>query len=80
MAVGPRVLSDRSGDLDIAVIGQLLTADFALGDEFEPGPVKMVGFEAPFRRGGPAEAEFGSLRIRTLPSWSPTPIPSSDSF
>jgi hypothetical protein len=25
---------------------------FALGDEFEPGPVTRIGFGAAFRRGG----------------------------
>jgi hypothetical protein len=38
-------------DLDIAVVGQLPPPKFPLGDEFEPGSVKMVGFEAPFGRG-----------------------------
>jgi hypothetical protein len=41
-----------TGDLDIAIIGQLPPPKFALGEEFEPGPVKVVGFEAAFRRGG----------------------------
>jgi len=39
-----------SRDLDIAVIGLLLPANLALGDEFEPGPMKMIGFKAAFRR------------------------------
>jgi len=41
-----------TGDLDIAVVGQQPPPKFALGDEVEPGPMKMVGFEAAFRRGG----------------------------
>jgi hypothetical protein len=41
-----------TGNLDIAINGQLPPPKFALGDEFEPGSVEMVGFEAPFRRGG----------------------------
>lgn len=40
------------GDLDIAVIGQQLPANLPLGDEFQPGPMKMIGFEASFRRRG----------------------------
>jgi hypothetical protein len=38
-----------AGDLDVAVIGQLPVADLPLGDEFEPRPMKMVGFQTPFR-------------------------------
>jgi hypothetical protein len=41
-----------TGDLDIAVIGQLPTANLPLGDQFEPGSVKTVGFKAAFGRGG----------------------------
>jgi hypothetical protein len=36
-------------DLDVAVIGQLRAMHLPLGNDFEPGPVKMVGFQAPFR-------------------------------
>jgi hypothetical protein len=39
-----------TGNLDIAVIGQLPTTDFPFGDEFKPGPVKVVRFKAPLRR------------------------------
>jgi hypothetical protein len=39
-----------AGDLDIAVVSQLAATDLPLGDEFEPGPVEMIGFEAAFRR------------------------------
>jgi hypothetical protein len=42
-----------TGDLNIAVVGQLPSPNLPLGDKFEPGPVKMVSFEAPFRRWGP---------------------------
>jgi len=35
-----------TGDLDIAIIGQLPVANLPLGDQFKPGPVKVVGFEA----------------------------------
>jgi hypothetical protein len=38
------------GDLDIAVLGQLPPPKFALSDEFKPGSVEMVGFEAAFGR------------------------------
>ena len=37
-------------DLDIAVVRQLPAANLPLGDDFEPCPVKVIGFEAPFRR------------------------------
>jgi hypothetical protein len=36
-------------DLDIAVVRQLPAANLPLGDDFEPCPVKVIGFEAPFR-------------------------------
>jgi hypothetical protein len=39
-----------TGNLDIAVIGQLPTTDFPFGDELKLGPMEMVGFEASFRR------------------------------
>src|SRR5215469_12699620 len=41
-----------TGDLDIAIVGQLPPSNLPLCDEFESGPVKMVGFEASFGRGG----------------------------
>ena len=39
-----------TGDLDIAVVSQLPPPKFPLSDKFEPGAVKMVGFQAAFRR------------------------------
>jgi hypothetical protein len=39
-----------TGDLDIAVLGQLPSTDLPFGDQFEPRPVKVVRFEAAFRR------------------------------
>jgi hypothetical protein len=39
-----------TGDLDIAVVGQLPSTDLPFGDQFEPRPVKVVRFEAAFRR------------------------------
>src|SRR5436309_12661106 len=39
-----------TGDLDIAVVGQLPSTNLPLGDQFEPRPVKVVRFEAAFRR------------------------------
>jgi hypothetical protein len=41
-----------AGDLDIAIVRKLAATNFPLGDQFEPSPVKVVGFEAAFRRGG----------------------------
>jgi hypothetical protein len=40
----PQVMT---GDLDIAAVGQLPPSKLALGDEFEPGSMKMVGFQTP---------------------------------
>jgi hypothetical protein len=34
-------------NFDIAIVGQLPAAQLAFGYQFEPGPLKMVGFEAP---------------------------------
>jgi hypothetical protein len=39
-----------TGDLDIAVVGQLPSTNLPFGDQFEPRPVKVVRFEAAFRR------------------------------
>jgi hypothetical protein len=41
-----------ASDLDVPIVGQMPTPNFSLGDEFEPGAVQVVGFEAPFRRAG----------------------------
>jgi hypothetical protein len=38
-----------TGDLDISIVGQSPPPNLPLGDEFKPGPVKMVGFKAAFR-------------------------------
>ena len=51
-AQGFPALSDRAPDLDIAVVGQLTATNLPFCNEFEPSPMKMVGFEASFRRGG----------------------------
>jgi hypothetical protein len=45
-------------DFDVAIVGQLPATDLPLGDEFEPGPVKMVGFEATLRRRGLVEQDL----------------------
>jgi hypothetical protein len=50
-APGLPVPAIASGDLDVAVVGQLPAANLPLGNEFEPGPVQVEPFEAPFRRG-----------------------------
>ena len=47
-----------TSDLDVAVRGQLATANLPLGDEFEPSPVKVVGIEAAFRRWGLTEKDL----------------------
>jgi hypothetical protein len=44
-----------AGDLDIAIVRKLAATKFPLGDQFEPGPMKVVGFEAAFRREGTTE-------------------------
>jgi hypothetical protein len=41
-----------TSDLDVAIVGQLPPSNLPLCDEFEAGPVKMVGFEASFGRRG----------------------------
>jgi hypothetical protein len=41
-----------TGDFDIAVVGQLPAANLPFGNQFEPGSVEVVSFEAPFGRGG----------------------------
>ena len=41
-----------TSDLDVAIVGQLPPSNLPLCDEFEAGPVKVVGFEASFGRGG----------------------------
>ena len=54
-----------TADFDVAIVGQLPATDLPLGDQFEPGPMQMVGFEATLRRQG----------TRTTPSYSPIPTP-----
>jgi hypothetical protein len=39
-------------DFEVAVVGQLPPPKLPFSDQFETGSVKMVGFEAAFRRGG----------------------------
>jgi hypothetical protein len=51
-APGPPVPQIATGDLDIAIIGQLLAANLPLGNGFEPGPINVIAFEAAFRRWG----------------------------
>ena len=41
-----------TADFDVAIVGQLPATDLPLGDEFEPGPMQMVGFEATLGRRG----------------------------
>jgi hypothetical protein len=36
-----------AGDFDIAIVGQMPATHLAFGYQFEPSPLKMVGFEAP---------------------------------
>ena len=58
-----------TGDLDISVVGQLPAANLPFGDEFEPGPVQVVGFEAPFGRGASESRIWKTRReTRTTPS------------
>jgi len=57
-------------------MGQLPPPNLTLGDEFEAGPVKMVGFEAAFRRSGvgASGSRIWNTRreTRPTPSYSPT--------
>jgi hypothetical protein len=41
-----------TGDLDVTIVSQLLPANFPLSDEFEPSPVNVIAFDAPFWRRG----------------------------
>lgn len=47
------------GDFDVAVVSQLHAPQLSLGDQFEPGPLKMVSFEAPFGRRPLCEVDAG---------------------
>ena len=47
-----------TSDLDVAIVGQLPASNLPFCDEFEPGPVKVVGFEAAFRRRGLLKQDF----------------------
>jgi hypothetical protein len=40
-----------SGDLDVSIVGQQPPPNLSFGNEFEPRPVKVVGFDAAFRCG-----------------------------
>jgi hypothetical protein len=44
-----------TGDLDVAIVGQLPAANLSLGDKFEPSPVNVIAFDAPFWRWGLGE-------------------------
>jgi hypothetical protein len=41
-----------TGDFDIPIVGQLTATNLSFSNEFEPGSVKVVRFEAAFRCGG----------------------------
>jgi hypothetical protein len=45
-------------DLDLAIVGQLPTTHLPLGDQFEPGPMQIVGFEVTLRRQGLVEQDL----------------------
>jgi hypothetical protein len=47
-----------TGDLYVAVIDQLPPPNLPLSDQFQPGAVQMVGFEAAFRRRGLREQDL----------------------
>jgi hypothetical protein len=56
------------GNFDIAIVGQMPATHLAFGYQFESGPLKMVGFEAPLG--------CRALRQQTLKdppaAWEPT--------
>jgi hypothetical protein len=60
-------------------MGQLPAAQLALGDQFEPGPLKVVDFEAPlgYRSLIEQPLEDPPGYICTTPSYSPMPMPNS---
>ena len=45
--VGRPLSQITADDFDVAVVGQLPATNLPLGKEFEPGPAKVVGFDAP---------------------------------
>jgi hypothetical protein len=42
-------------DLDVPILAQLLAAQLPLVDALEPGPLEIVGFDAPLGRGPPRQ-------------------------
>jgi len=52
LLVGCSLPHIATSDLDVAIVGQLPPSNLPLCDEFEPGAVKVVGFEASFGRRG----------------------------
>jgi hypothetical protein len=72
-----------AGDFDIAITGQLPAAQLAFGYQFEPGPLKMVSFEAPLRRRGlreqrlkdpPGDAHNASILADLNPEFDGHPV------
>jgi hypothetical protein len=49
LRVGLLLLQIATGDLDIASSVSSRRPKFPFSDQFEPGPVNMIGFDAPFR-------------------------------
>jgi hypothetical protein len=65
-----------TGDLDVPIVRQLPAENLPFGDEFEPGPVEVIGFEAAFRRDGLCKQDLEYAPRNTHDaSYSPTPTP-----
>jgi hypothetical protein len=72
-----------AGDFDIAITGQLPAAQLAFGYQFEPGPLKIVAFEATLRRRGlpeqtlkdpPGDAHNASILAYLNPEFDGNPV------
>jgi hypothetical protein len=63
-----------TGDLNITFVGQLPPPNLPLGDEFEPGPMKVVGLDAAFRCGSLTNQDLENARGKRgprphIPTW-----------
>src|SRR6266478_2165264 len=58
LRVGPPAPANRDRRSRRCVIGQQPPPKFPFSDQFEPGPVNMIGFDAPFRCSGVWDQDF----------------------
>ena len=65
-------------DFDIPILGQLASAQLALGDALEPGPLEVIRLHAPLRGGRSGSRRWDTRRgTRTMPWYSPISTPNS---